>query len=104
MSYQDKSLTCLDCGTQFTFSADDQSFHAERGYTEPKRCPGCRQTRRNARGGPAGGDRTFAREMHRVTCAECGGQAQVPFEPRDGRPVYCGDCFRRQPAGARPRY
>ena len=27
------------------------------------------------------------------TCAACGKDCQVPFEPRNGRPVYCSDCF-----------
>jgi hypothetical protein len=38
MSYEDRTLTCQDCGQEFTFSADDQQYHAEKGYTnEPKR-------------------------------------------------------------------
>ena len=44
MSFQDRTLTCLDCNQAFTFSADDQQYHREKGYTnEPKRCPSCRQ-------------------------------------------------------------
>jgi CxxC-x17-CxxC domain-containing protein len=31
--------------------------------------------------------------MHPATCASCGKDCQVPFEPRDGRPVYCSDCY-----------
>jgi len=105
MSYQDKELTCQDCGQSFTFSADDQAFHAEKGYTDPKRCPSCRQARRGERGGDMGGGyRSSPREMFPATCAQCGKQTQVPFEPRDGRPVYCSDCFSRQPASARRRY
>jgi CxxC-x17-CxxC domain-containing protein len=33
------------------------------------------------------------REMHAAVCAECGGQALVPFLPRNDRPVYCSSCF-----------
>ena len=52
MSYEDKTLTCQDCGQPFTFTADDQSFHAEKGFTnEPKRCYSCRQARRGERNG-----------------------------------------------------
>jgi CxxC-x17-CxxC domain-containing protein len=36
------------------------------------------------------------REMHSVTCAECGKDAEVPFLPRGDRPVYCDDCFRQR--------
>ena len=50
MSYQDKVLTCADCGTQFVFSANEQAFYAERGFTnEPKRCPTCRQAKKQQR-------------------------------------------------------
>lgn len=104
MSYQDKNLTCQDCSQSFTFSADDQAFHAEKGYTDPKRCPSCRRTRRGERGDTGGGYGSYSREMHPVTCAQCGKQTQVPFEPRNGRPVYCSDCFKRQPASAGRRY
>ncbi len=103
MSYQDKTLTCQDCSQAFTFSADDQQYHAEKGYTnEPKRCPVCRASRRSG-GGSAGGGSSYGssqREMHPVTCAQCGKQTQVPFLPRGDRPVYCSDCFSRQPASA----
>ena len=50
MSYQDKSIQCVDCGATFTFSAEDQEFFRTKGYTnEPKRCPECRQTRKSTR-------------------------------------------------------
>ncbi len=52
MSYEDKTLTCQECGQPFTFSADDQSYHAEKGFTnEPKRCLSCREARRSGRNG-----------------------------------------------------
>ena len=85
----DKILVCRDCGQGFTFTASDQEFFAQKGFTnEPGRCPSCRTARRGERGG----DRA-PRQMHSAVCASCGGEAQVPFEPRLGRPVYCNDCF-----------
>ena len=33
--------------------------------------------------------------MHQATCAACGGVAEVPFVPRDDRPVYCMECFEK---------
>ena len=99
MSYEDKILICQDCGDSFTFSADDQAYHAEKGYTnEPKRCPSCRQTRRNQRSssGFSGGYDRGPREMHPAVCAECGKDTTVPFLPRGDRPVYCSDCFSKQ--------
>ena len=36
------------------------------------------------------------REMFAATCSSCGKEAQVPFRPTSGKPVYCSDCFRSQ--------
>ncbi len=45
--YKDKTIKCLDCGTEFTFTARDQEFYAEKGFTnEPKRCKACRDKRK----------------------------------------------------------
>jgi CxxC-x17-CxxC domain-containing protein len=38
------------------------------------------------------------REMHDITCSECGASAQVPFKPTSGRPVYCRDCYSKHKA------
>jgi CxxC-x17-CxxC domain-containing protein len=110
MSYEDRTLTCQDCSAGFTFTAEDQQYHAEKGYTnEPKRCPTCRSARRNSGGGGGGGygggggggGYRAPREMHDATCAQCGKQTQVPFLPRGDRPVYCSDCFQKQPSSGR---
>ena len=95
MSFEDKTLECSDCGNTFTFSVEDQEFFQSQGYTnEPKRCPECRQARKSQRYGNSGyGDRP--RQMFPAVCAECGKETEVPFEPREGRPVYCSDCYRK---------
>ena len=98
MSFQDKTLTCVDCGQPFVFTVSEQEFHASKGFTnEPKRCNSCRQNRRDARGGSSysSGYRE-RRELFPAVCAECGKATQVPFQPRGDRPVYCGDCYSRQ--------
>jgi CxxC-x17-CxxC domain-containing protein len=109
--YNDKNLTCADCGQQFVFTASEQDFYAQRGFTEPRRCPSCRASRkaaRNSTGGgssygggygggggySAGGYERAPREMFSATCSNCGREAQVPFRPTSGKPVYCSDCFR----------
>ena len=90
MAFQDKTLQCADCGSAFTFSGSEQEFFQSKGYTnEPKRCPTCRQSRKAERYGSAG----KARQMYPALCAECGKNTEVPFEPREGRPVYCSECF-----------
>ncbi len=94
MSFQDKSIQCLDCGTTFTFTAEDQDFFKSRGYTnEPKRCPECRQSRKSEHNGNS--SYRAQRQMFPVTCAECGKNTEVPFQPRNDKPVYCGDCYRK---------
>ena len=50
MSFEDKSLTCSDCGSEFTFSAGEQEFFQSKGFTnEPKRCPECRRANKARR-------------------------------------------------------
>jgi CxxC-x17-CxxC domain-containing protein len=95
MSYEDKTLTCSDCNASFTFSASEQEFFASKGFTnEPGRCPDCRAARKQQRGGGyGGGGYRQQREMYPAVCASCGKSTQVPFEPRNGRPVYCSDCY-----------
>lgn len=91
MAFQDQTLTCRDCGKEFTWTAGEQEFYQQKGFTNPpSRCPECRSKKkaefRNNRG---------PRQMYTTTCAKCGKEAQVPFMPKeDGRPVYCNDCFR----------
>jgi len=96
VSFQEKSLTCSDCGATFTFSAEDQEFFQSKGYTnEPKRCPECRQARKTERYGGGGGGFGGKRQMFPATCAQCGKATEVPFQPRGDKPVYCSDCFRK---------
>jgi DNA-directed RNA polymerase len=54
-------------------------------------------------GGGGGFRRSFGpREMHKIKCSECGKDAEVPFKPREGTPVYCRDCFFKK-KGITPR-
>ncbi len=93
MGFVDKTIQCSDCGTNFTFSAEEQEFFVSKGYTnEPKRCPSCRQARKAERYGGSG--YRSQRRMFPVVCAQCGKETEVPFEPREGRPVYCSDCYK----------
>jgi len=48
--FQDRTLTCADCGASFTFSAGEQRYFQEKGFTdEPKRCLACRKKKRERR-------------------------------------------------------
>jgi CxxC-x17-CxxC domain-containing protein len=93
--YQDRTLTCRDCSEEFVFSSGEQAFFASKGLlNDPQRCPSCRAVAKRARtaGGP--------REFHAAICGSCGGQAMVPFAPRNDRPVYCSTCFDKVRAGS----
>ncbi len=99
MDLEDKTLVCCDCSEEFVFTMDEQEFYIEKGFeNEPKRCKPCRQKKKAQRdgGGRGGGFGGGQREMHTVTCADCGGTAEVPFRPSGDRPVYCRDCFSKR--------
>ena len=118
--FTDRTISCVDCAAEFTFTAGEQDFYAQRGFTEaPKRCTSCRAARKAARsgssldmsggnagaGGYSAGYGTNAsefvgqyrerrpRELFEATCADCGRTANVPFRPSGIKPVYCSDCF-----------
>jgi len=94
--FNDKVLSCRDCGRDFEFTASEQEFYAEKGFTnEPGRCPECRaakkeQTRNQ---GGAGGFSRQEREMFPAVCATCGKETTVPFQPSGDKPVYCRECY-----------
>ncbi|WP_283675319.1 zinc-ribbon domain containing protein [Butyricicoccus sp. Marseille-Q5471] len=91
--FQDKTIVCKDCGQEFIFTAKEQEFYAEKGFdNEPQRCKPCRDARKanSNRGG-----RSSERQMFDAVCSECGKPCKVPFQPRNDRPIYCSDCFRR---------
>ena len=64
--YEDKTLVCKECGNEFVFTAGEQEFYAA---TKSER------------------------QTYTATCASCGGEAVIPFKPREDRPVYCSECF-----------
>jgi CxxC-x17-CxxC domain-containing protein len=81
----DKSLPCEECNKDFIFTAGEQEFYEEKGFTPPKRCPDCRAAKKAA-----------GRQFTKVTCAGCGKETEVPFVPSGDRPVYCRECFETQ--------
>ncbi len=127
----DRTLTCRDCGQAFTFTAGEQAFYQERGFSEPQRCPSCRAARKAQRassgydsgyagggysgggsyssggygngGGYGGGYSAGPRQMYPAICSNCGKETEVPFQPRTDKPVYCRECFQARRAAA-PRY
>jgi CxxC-x17-CxxC domain-containing protein len=121
----DQTITCRDCGQEFTFTAGEQAFYQERGYSTPQRCPSCRAERKAQRaasgydsggssggysrggyssGGYSGGGYSSGpRQMYPAVCSACGKETEVPFQPRNDKPVYCRECFQEKRAAA-PSY
>lgn len=86
--FSDKVLVCRDCGEEFVFTAGEQEFYAQRGFTkDPQRCYSCRKRRKHSTD-----ENTTV--LYEIVCAKCGEIEQIPFEPRHNRPVYCGKCYR----------
>lgn len=70
------------------WTAGEQEFYQQKGFTNPpSRCPDCRKLKKDQMRGE--------RKFFTVNCANCGKEAQVPFEPKGGRPVYCRECFQQ---------
>jgi CxxC-x17-CxxC domain-containing protein len=122
----DRTITCRDCGQPFTFTAGEQAFYAERGFSEPQRCASCRAERKAQRGGSGGyesggyssdsyssgggysrggggGYSSGPSQMYPAVCSSCGKETEVPFQPRMDKPVYCRECFQDKRA-ASPSY
>jgi CxxC-x17-CxxC domain-containing protein len=99
MEFRDKALRCLDCGTEFIWTAGEQAFFADKGFkNEPKRCKTCK-AKRAAQVPVSAGARE--RVETAAVCAICGKETTVPFRPTQGRPVLCRECFQqRKAAGA----
>jgi CxxC-x17-CxxC domain-containing protein len=106
MSGGDLLLTCSDCGQEFVFTAGEQQFFQERGYSSPRRCKPCRQAKQGAGQGSgsyaqheSSGGGSGSGTSTTVVCASCGQTTTVPFEPRGDRPVYCKSCYRPKQGG-----
>jgi CxxC-x17-CxxC domain-containing protein len=104
MAFQDRDLICRDCGGSFVFTAGEQEFYATKGLEhDPVRCPNCRATRKlmspedrevtPTYGVYASWGGRTPRQLYLASCAQCAGITEVPFRPRDDRPVYCSDCY-----------
>ncbi|HOA90820.1 MAG: zinc-ribbon domain containing protein [Bacillota bacterium] len=90
--YQDETLVCRDCGSEFVFTAGEKEFYATKGFeNKPARCPECRKTYKAQRSN--GGVGRGERKLYEAVCADCGVETKVPFKPNGTRPVYCSNCY-----------
>lgn len=97
--FQDRVLKCVDCGTEFVFTAGEQQFYRDKNFkNEPKRCKTCK-TKRQA-SPPGAGNKVETSAI----CSQCGRETTVPFRPTQGRPVFCRECFQARKVTAAGSY
>ncbi len=121
--YTDRTIACVDCGQELTFTAGEQDFYAQRGFTEaPKRCPSCRSARKSQRsdagghghgsgdggssGGYSGGGYSAGGRGSFGGSGYGGGGER---RPREMFSAVCAECGKAtqvpfQPTGSRPVY
>jgi CxxC-x17-CxxC domain-containing protein len=87
LTVKETVLLCQNCGGEFSFTAGEQSFYETHGLSQPKRCPKCRDDR------SGGSSSAHHPGNHPAVCAACGRSITIPFELKEGRPVYCRDCY-----------
>ena len=119
----DRTLTCRDCGQTFVFTAGEQAFYSERGYSAPLRCPSCRAARKQQRssggdsyggggysssGGGYGGD-SYSSGRSSGGGGYSGGGDSYNRGPRQMYPAVCSQCGKEtevpfQPTAGKPVY
>src|SRR5258705_13280198 len=96
MEFQDKVLKCIDCGSDFIFTAGEQLFfHDKQFKNEPKRCKVCKAKQVSVQSAPTPGQEPNKTET-RTTCSQRAQETTVPYKPTQGRPVFCRECFQHK--------
>ena len=92
--FNDRVLVCVDCHSQFIFTAGEQIFFLDKQFkNDPKRCKPCKAKRAALGARPGGAGSGMTRTETRTECSECHIETTVPFKPTQGRPVLCRQCF-----------
>jgi len=102
------TATCGDCGNecQIPFKPkEDRPVYCKECFQKHKpaesrsgsRFGGRSSYGRNERGSrfDRGSRDERPREMFTATCGDCGNECQIPFKPKEDRPVYCRECFQK---------
>lgn len=102
--FADKTLACLDCGSDFVFSAGEQAFFHDKGYANGKsRCSECTAAKK-ARFGEASGPGTAKREREaRTTCFTCGAVGHSAKQCKEAACFNCGERGHRSKDCKEPR-
>lgn len=87
---QDQTLSCRDCNQSFVFTASEQAFFADKGFTIPNRCKPCRDMKKRARQAQGGfeGSRGFSSQRGGYDGGSSGGRfgsSTFASRPQGGR-------------------
>jgi len=94
--FQDKPILCIDCDSEFIWSAGEQVFFRDKRLENPpRRCRGCKKAKNERLAAIASAQKSGIKQRIEVIvdCAKCHEPTTVPFYPSQGRPVYCRSCF-----------
>lgn len=96
MSDLEESKECIDCGSSFIITQGEVNYFIQHELIAPKRCKPCRAMRKAnpaIRTSEPHRTPTFPTDRVSITCHHCGRDAEVPFKPFPGTPVYCKVCW-----------
>jgi len=85
---EDKTILCIDCNSDFTWSVGEQVFFRDKQLQNPpKRCKECKQAKNERLAAIAAAQASGIRQRIEVAvnCAKCGTQTTVPFYPSQGK-------------------
>lgn len=100
--FEDRQIVCIDCTTEFTWTAGEQAFFKTKGLENPpKRCKDCKKAKNRRLEAIENARLTGQRHKIevRANCARCSVATTVPFYPCQGRPVYCRTCYAEMNSG-----
>ena len=85
MEFVDKTLKCKECGKDFTWTAGEQQFFADKGFrNKPTRCKDCRKVNRQK----------VEAEYFKIVCSSCQQIGEALFKPSDpAAEIFCKNCF-----------
>lgn len=98
----ERTLTCRDCGQEFVFTTGEQEFYQQRGFSDPQRCPACRQARKSQRNQSGGGGYSSGGYSSSSYGNDGGGYSSASYgngggggyssSPRQLYPATCSEC------------
>ena len=94
--FQEKTIVCSDCSSEFVWSIGEQVFFRDKGLQNPpKRCKPCKQAKNERIEAVMAAQESGLKQKIEVAvhCAKCSEYTTVPFYPSQGRPVFCRTCY-----------